>query len=186
MMSPMLHSRALQTFFKTSIETFSFLPNLAKAMVLIPAFKRKSVFDISRSIKSFQSFLYDASIFSPLCLSVNTSFACNISVQKIKSNAKSVFLNIFCNENSKLCPARQGVALCEDWSASGCAPWRVLRFVAQYESLAGVIYHDTGEGEYSRSGRLCGIRAYYQLFIPVREDFFKKVKNGCDLFMGKK
>ena len=26
-------------------------------------------------------------------------------------------------------------------------------------------------GEYSRSGRLCGIRACYQLFIPVREDF---------------
>ena len=104
MMSPMLHSRALQTFFKTSIETFSFLPNLAKAMVLIPAFKRKSVFDISRSIKSFQSFLYDASIFSPLCLSVNTSFACNISAQKIKSNAKSAFLNIFCNKNGRLFP----------------------------------------------------------------------------------
>ena len=94
MMSPMLQSRALQIFFKTSIETFSFLPSFAKAMVLIPAFKRKSVFDISRSIKSFQSFLYDASIFSPLCLSVNTSFACNISVPEIKSNAKSAFLNI--------------------------------------------------------------------------------------------
>ena len=25
--------------------------------------------------------------------------------------------------------------------------------MALYESLAGVIYHDTGEGEYSRSGR---------------------------------
>ena len=110
-MSPMLHSRALQTFFKTSIETFSFLPNLAKAMVLIPAFKRKSVFDISRSIKSFQSFLYDASIFSPLCLSVNTNFACNISAQKIKSNTKSVFLNIFCNKSGRLFPACQGAAL---------------------------------------------------------------------------
>ena len=87
------------------------MPSFAKDIVLIPAFKRKSVFDISRSIKSFQSFLYDASIFSPLCLSVNTSYACNISAQKIKSNAKSAFLNIFCNENSRLCLARQGVAL---------------------------------------------------------------------------
>ncbi|MBO5681731.1 MAG: hypothetical protein J6T08_08470, partial [Lentisphaeria bacterium] len=55
-----------------------------------------------RSIKSFQSFLYDASIFSPLCLSVNTSFACNISAEKQKSNAKSAYLNIFCNKNGRL------------------------------------------------------------------------------------
>ena len=108
MMSPMLHSRALQTFFKTSIETFSFLPNLAKAIVLIPAFKRKSVFDISRSIKSFQSFLYDASIFSPLCLSVNTSFACNISAEKQKSNSKSAFLNIYCNKKRQTLPGLSG------------------------------------------------------------------------------
>ena len=122
-MSPMLHSRALQTFFKTSIETFSFLPNLAKAMVLIPAFKRKSVFDISWSIKSFQSFLYDASIFSPLCLSVNTSFACNISVQKIKSNAKSVFLNIFCNKNSsffRFAGAQSASGEAEESAATRC------------------------------------------------------------------
>ena len=172
MMSPMLHSRALQTFFKTSIETFSFLPNLAKAIVLIPAFKRKSVFDISRSIKSFQSFLYDASIFLPSWLSVNTSFACNISAPKIKSNAKSAFLNIFCNKNGRLFPACQGVALCEDWSASGCVAahcavrvsggrylsryWRGWIFpfgkIVWYQSLLSAFY--------SRSGR------FFNFFKP--------------------
>ena len=95
MMSPMLQSRALQIFFRTSIETFSFLPSFAKAMVLIPAFKRKSVFDISRSIKSFQSFLYDVSIFSPLCLSVNTSFACNISTVELNVKCKISFFEYF-------------------------------------------------------------------------------------------
>jgi len=40
--------------------------------------------------------------FSPLCLSVNTSFACNISAEKQKSNGKSAFLNICCNKNGRL------------------------------------------------------------------------------------
>ena len=46
--------------------------------------------------------------FSPLCLSVNTSFACNISAEKQKSNSKSAFLNIYCNKKRQTLPGLSG------------------------------------------------------------------------------
>ena len=65
----------------------------------------------------------------------------------------------------------------------------MLRLIALYESLAGVIYHDTGDGEYSRSGRFfksaetkCKKNA---IVIGVASNtFFEKIPEGGVTFSG--